>query len=248
MYRSFQSLKGRPPSAATHRLLLKRARALFCWAVSQGYCPINPFAQVTPVGRVNFGKTQLRLDEARRFVSTAFDLFQTAGDKLALGAVTALILGLRTSEIIKRCGRDVDCDGRILWVDFGKTTNARRHLEVPELLRPFLSLLARDAGPEGWLFGTGRRGNPRYRQEVLQAVERVCKAAGVPRVCTHSLRGLYATLAVQAGSVSHAVAASLGHGSFAVTARHYAQTSAIQGAQTAQVLGLLGYGGPDRLE
>ena len=71
-------------------------------------------------------------------------------------------------------------------------------------------------------------------------VRRLCQRAGVPAVCTHSLRGLWATLAVQSGAVSHAVAASLGHQSFEMTERHYAQGSAVANAATARVLGLLG--------
>jgi hypothetical protein len=53
-------------------------------------------------------------------------------------------------------------------------------------------------------------------------VQKLCDAAGVPRVSTHSLRGLHSTLALEAGATASAVAAALGHASFAVTARHYA--------------------------
>ena len=70
-------------------------------------------------------------------------------------------------------------------------------------------------------------------------VQRLCARACVPQVCTHSLRGLFATLAVQSGAVTHAVAASLGHGSFAMTQRHYAQPSAVANAATARVRGML---------
>ena len=45
------------------------------------------------------------------------------------------------------------------------------------------------------------------------------------------------------GAVTHAVAAALGHGSFAVTAKHYAQPSAIDGARTQAALGALGLEG-----
>lgn len=62
----------------------------------------------------------------------------------------------------------------------------------------------------------------------------------MPVVCTHSLRGLWATLAVESGAASHVVAANLGHHSFAVTERHYAQGSAVANAATARVLGMLG--------
>ena len=70
-------------------------------------------------------------------------------------------------------------------------------------------------------------------------VRRLCQRAGVPTVCTHSLRGLWATLAVQSGAASHVVAANLGHHSFQVTERHYAQGAAVKNAATARVLGVL---------
>jgi len=49
---------------------------------------------------------------------------------------------------------------------------------------------------------------------------------------------------VQSGAVSHAVAASLGHGSFSMTAKHYAQPEAISGAHTARVMSMLALGAP----
>jgi integrase len=57
-------------------------------------------------------------------------------------------------------------------------------------------------------------------------VQRICKAAGVPKVTAHTMRGLHSTLAVDRGITSHAVAAALGHGSFKTTADSYAQRDA----------------------
>ena len=61
------------------------------------------------------------------------------------------------------------------------------------------------------------------RYWVLRYVQRLCRAAGVPTVPAHGLRGTQATLAVDAGSTSHLVVAALGHESFTTTARHYAK-------------------------
>lgn len=52
-------------------------------------------------------------------------------------------------------------------------------------------------------------------------------------------RGLYATLAVESGALSETVASSLGHGSFAMTERHYAQASSVSNVKTARVDSLL---------
>jgi integrase len=195
---------------------------------------------VTPIGKVRVGKPQLRIDEARRFAETALTLYTEQGDTLALAALMALLLGLRASEVLLRVARDVDDGGRILWIDGGKTHNARRHLRVPEVLQGHLQKLVSTLGPEEPLFGRGRTGQPHRRQTLHSEVARICVRSGVPKVCPHSLRGLYATLAVESGAVSDAVAASLGHGSFAMTSRHYAQPTAVRNAQTARVLDFLG--------
>lgn len=231
--------KGRIVAAATHHSALVITKVMFRWAVTRGYIRESPFADVRPVGKANVGKKQLRIDEARLFTETAFRLYSQRGDRLALGALTALLLGVRASEVVRRTVRDLDDGGRILWIDAGKTRNARRHLKVPELLRPYLVALAGNRSPSEFLFGMSEQGQPRRRHSLYEAVHRVCDAAGIQRVCTHSLRGLHATLAVESGAVSEQVAASLGHGSFAVTQRHYAQESAVRSAQIERVNSVL---------
>ncbi len=231
---------GKPLSAATHQLDRTAARELYDFAAQRGYIGGNPFKDVKPIGKLKAGKLQLRIDEARQFTAAAIHLFEEENKPVAIGALTALTMGLRTSEVLKRVVRDLDDGARYLWIDQGKTANARRHLEVPELLQPYLLRLAQGKRPEEFLFGLGERsGRPLRRQAMHAVVQRTCRKAGVPRVCTHSLRGLWATLAVGSGVASHAVAASLGHHSFAVTRKHYAQPAAIANAGTARFIGVL---------
>lgn len=229
---------GRVWSASTHRYTLCLAQGFYRWASRRGYVGSSPFRDVRPIGKVNVGKPQLRIEEARRFTSAALTDFEEKRDPLAIGALVALMMGLRTSEVLDRVARDLDDGARYLWIDGGKTVNARRHLEVPELLRPYLLLLAEQKQPDGYLFSVGE--TRRRRQKLWEMVRHLCERAGVPIVCTHSLRGLYATLAVQSGAASHVVAANLGHHSFEMTQRHYAQSSAVSNAATARVLGRLG--------
>lgn len=237
---------GSPPSAATHRYDLWAAKFFFKWAKAHGYVSSNPFADVRAVGKVRVGKPQLRLSEARKFTSSAIQIFEETGRSLPIAALMALSMGLRTGEVLERVVRDLDDDGRFLWVDKGKTENARRHLEVPEPLRPFLLRLARGQPPDAPLFRSHEAGGFFWRSSLHRAVRELCDRAGVPRVCTHSLRGLWATLAVRSGAASHAVAATLGHRSFEVTQRHYAQPSAVANAQTARVTALLSGEGEHR--
>ena len=67
------------------------------------------------------------------------------------------------------------------------------------------------------LFGYHDRNWPR------KWVGRICKAAGVPRVTAHGMRGLHGTLAVETGISAHAVAAALGHESVTTTLQSYAK-------------------------
>lgn len=230
---------GKPPAAASHRMDLKVARHFGKWAVERGLLASNPFLSVKPVGRESTGKPQLRLEEAKRLAATALRNYEEHGDRMALAATVALMMGMRAGEVMARRVRDLDDGGRVLWVDAGKTRNARRHLLVPHVLRPHLSGLAQGRPPEAFLFSVVARGLAPTRQTLHSAVWRLCDAARVPRVCPHSLRGLYATLAVESGAVSDAVAASLGHSSFAVTERHYASAAAVHNARTARVENIL---------
>lgn len=227
-------------AVASQRLDLWLAQCFYRWATRHGYVGVSAFRDVKPVGKVRAGKPQLRIEEARRFTGAAVSYFEEKQNPLAIGALLALTMGLRTSEVLERVVRDLDDGARYLWIDAGKTANARRRLEVPEVVQPYLSQLADGKRPEDWLFGASRSGGPRGKQKMWEMVRRLCQQAGVPVVCTHSLRGLWATLAVESGAASHVVAANLGHHSFAVTERHYAQGSAVANAATARVLGMLG--------
>lgn len=235
---------GQPPAAATHRFYLELAQSFFRWAARKGYVRDDPFANVQPVGRPNRGKKQLRFEEAERFITAGFRLFEEQDDWIALAAITALLLGLRASETLHLRVRDLDCGGTKIWVAAidsyrGKTINARRDPEVPSVLQLRLVKLASGRAPDAYLFGTARTGKPRCRQILNRAVHRICKEADVPRVCVHSLRGLWATAGVRSGAVSHAVAATLGHGSFEVTSKHYVQPGTLENSRTSRLVELL---------
>ncbi len=226
--------RGTPIAAETHHHALRRAKALFRWAVERRYLDRNPFASVKPLGRSNVGKPQLRIDEARRFEATALKMAQD-GDSGALAVLLLLRLGMRRSEVMARVARDIDDDGRILWIPRGKTKNARRRLEIPEELQPLVRRLIKDLAPAALIFGSNRTGGVRAGNYLWFKVREVCRRAQVPAVCPHSLRGLHATLAIAGGATHTAVAAALGHSSFAVTARHYADADTLDNTTARKV-------------
>lgn len=228
---------GEPLAADSHHLLLRRIKHFYKWAVARRYVEQNPFAEVRPIGRARRGKLQLRIDEARRFVAFAIERAQLL-DVGATAALMQIFLGLRPTEAMIRIVRDLDDEGRVLWVPFGKTANARRRLQVPEVLREILLKHAAGKAADEPLLGP--RGEPMHTRSALRhRLMKLCKAADVPRVCPHSLRGLNATLALEAGATAHHVAAALGHASFATTARHYVDASAIANVGLRKVADVL---------
>jgi hypothetical protein len=64
-------------------------------------------------GRRKRGKEQLRVSEARTFIDTCRQLGERR-DAGAIAAMTALLLGLRASEVTDRVVRGLDDDGQLL--------------------------------------------------------------------------------------------------------------------------------------
>lgn len=228
---------GQVMRAQTHRKLLGVAKMFFCWAVRRKYARTNPFAAVKPVGKPRAGKDQLRIDEARRLTQVLLSAAEK-GEEGAVATYMQLVLGLRSSEVLHRQVRDLDDDGRVLWIPSGKTDNARRRLEVTEPLRGLLLRQAKGQPPERRLFG-GDRAQPHFHIWQWRQVRKYCRRAGLQRVCPHSLRGLHSSLAIAAGCTSSVVASALGHGSFAVTAQHYVDPDTLRNTTLRRVANAL---------
>ena len=222
----------------SHHLLLRRIKHFYKWALARRYVQSNPFADVSPIGRPRRGKQQLRIDEARKLVATAMERAKIL-DAGSTAILMQIFLGLRPTEALVRVVRDLDDEGRILWVPYGKTQNAKRRLQIPDALREVLLLHAKDKAADAPLLGPP--GEPMHTRDIIRyKLQGLCAQLGLPRVCPHSLRGLNATLALDAGATAHHVAAALGHASFATTARHYADASSVANAGLRRVADLLG--------
>ena len=220
---------GKPISVATHQWVLLIAKCWGRWLVKAGLAAQNPFSAVEPIGRRSTGKAQLTRDEAQRLSRVAVQKAQ-ASDAAAVGALLMLHMGLRQGEVSSRVGRDVDHDGQVLIIPFGKTATSRRRLKVPQWLQPYLARLASGKAAGELLFSAdGQKLRP--RQYWWRKVHELCDAANVPRVCPHSLRGLHATLAIEEGASGEAVARALGHTSFEITAKHYATPDSVANAR-----------------
>ncbi len=228
---------GRRISTATQHLFLWVARHFWLWAIDKGYAKMNPWMKVRKVGKANVGKPQLRIDETRKLEATAMQR-ASSGDVPALGVLLMLYLGLRQGEVAARVARDIDDDGRVLWVPSGKTKNAKRRLKIPEQIRPLV--LARIAGqePDAPIFYPHHHKTHHNGYYGVQ-LARLCRIAGVPVVCPHSLRGMHATLALEGGATGDAVAKALGHGSFEMTKTHYVSASSVSNNESGRVAAAL---------
>ncbi len=220
----------RAQAVDSQRNILSEARTFLKWCVqTKKWLSTNPLSDIEGVGKRKHGKPQLRIDEARRWLAIAERLAHQ-GDTGAIAAMVTLLLGLRCSEVVERTVRDLDDGGRLLWIPASKTLAGRRTLEVPEILQPHLMALTEAKLPTALLFGQHWRDWPRKQ------VQRICKLARVPMVCAHSMRGLHSTLAIEAGTTSHVVAASLGHESPSTTLRSYVAPGTAQKADARRVL------------
>ncbi len=213
------------------------------WAIGAGVLRRAPPLPM-PMGKKKRGKAMLRKDETRVFIRASL----AAGDPLALAAVTMILTGIRPGEAVTLKVRDLDDGGALLWVaaEGGKTEAATRRIEVDEELQPHLVALAQGKDPNAFLFAfeSQRRrktlNNYKSRRDsLLRRVKALCLEANVPIVVAHSMRGLHATLATDAGITGHAVAANLGHTTFVVTARHYVAPATVATAASRRTRGAL---------
>jgi integrase len=216
-------------AADTHQNSLRDTRAMWTWLGKTGVASSNPWAHVEVVGKRKKGKPQLRMDEARRLVDLCLARQDEPG---AVATLLAFMLAMRIGEIVALVGRDIDDDGRLVWIERGKTKNARRALEVPVILRPALVRMAAEAGQIGRLF-------PFTSNWVTYWTITLAAGAGVQRVTGHGLRGTHTTLATDAGATAHVVAAQLGHGGPAVTREHYIAPGAEDRAIAGKLAGLV---------
>ncbi|MCP4444741.1 MAG: tyrosine-type recombinase/integrase [Myxococcales bacterium] len=229
MYRDVRNLG---KSVDYHRNCLITSRSMAKWLVEEGVIESNPFAEIEGKGKRKKGKTQLTMDESRRFLNACVTyehpILRADGrnrmrtPKLdpqigVTAAMTCLLLGLRCSEIARLSPRSIDEGGTILRVEQTKTEAGKRKLQIPEILQSRMpALVAADI----------------TRNHISNWVHKMCRIAGVTEVGPHALRGTHASLATDAGATGPLVSAALGHASQSVTKGHYTDANAT--AQAAQ--------------
>lgn len=215
--RARELVAGRKPNVATETLRNEAATAsLFArWCVSKRWLRADPFEGIAIEGPRASGKPKLRIDEARKLMGAAL----AEGTHAGLAVALALATGARASELTDRVVRDVDDGCSVLWIECAKTDAGNRRLDIPEELRDRMSALVADRGQAERLFGDVDR------HWLYYHVRRLCKAAGVPVVSPHGLRGTIAELETEARGAA-AARDLLGHEHEAITVRSYAGRAA----------------------
>lgn len=229
----------KPYQPGHHRHTLAQAKSFMDWCVKPArLIPSNPIKDVKGIGVVSVGKEQLTGDESIRFYEwCAYKAHR--GDEAALALVMLLLMALRQGDVRKRVVRDVDLEGTILRVGVGssarsKTKKGDRPRRIPVVLQPLIKKLIEGRSPLEPLF-KGEEGDFRCESWLRSAAHRFCKAADVPYVCPHGLKGTAGTLASEAGALADQVAEYLSHQSKA-TQRHYVAAGAAQEAIGAAAL------------
>jgi integrase len=217
----------------SHHNALKRAATCWRWAQEEGLVSANPWEKVRPIGRPTKGKEQLTIDEGRRLMAACLE--RANKDDAALAILIAQLCALRSMEILSRVVRDVDDGGTKLRVTSSKTDAGVRPVDIPVEIQGFIKMRTVGRHPQELLIADA--GRLSQRQSWLRRnLAMYCELAGVPVVVPHALRGQWATIAYQAGALSHLVAKALGHTSSAVTEAHYAKPEAVAGAKQAERL------------
>ncbi|MFA5061677.1 MAG: tyrosine-type recombinase/integrase [Patescibacteria group bacterium] len=228
--------ESRKLSVDSHRNMLAEAKSFTRWCTEdKRWLKANPLEAVKGKGKRKHGKLQLRIDETRKWVAKALEL-AGQGEEGAIAALLTLYLNLRCSEVVTRVARDVDDNGRVLWVPDSKTEKGKRTQEVPPELRPFLLQLTSGKTADAKLFGCASRDWPRHW------VQRICALAGVPVVCAHGMRGTHSSIAHAFGFTSRAVADAMGHESEKTTIESYTDPSVVANAQQKRMLQVLNGG------
>ncbi|ACM05245.1 site-specific integrase [Thermomicrobium roseum] len=235
LQRFFDSLSGRSANL-TFRLLHR----CFVVGIRWGFLGQNPCDRVVPPA---YQAPPIELPDADA-LARLFRYCLESDDPYAGLVGLSLLCGLRRGEITALRWSDIDLQTGQLsvvrsgqwiagrWVETEPKTRAgRRTIYVGEqgirLLRRQKALVAQlklQAGPawqEHGLVFPGPNGQPLSPSRVAAAVQRICKASGVPPLRHHSLRHASASLALLAGVPLPEVSRQLGHANVSITARVY---------------------------
>ncbi len=237
----------KPVAAATHRATLRTTKEFWRWLVMRKLVKHNPWLHIQPVGRLNHGKPQPTIGQAQKLESYLVAGAQANEGKLAL--LLQLYCGLRSGEVLALKVRDIEqivvSGERVVQVcvERGKTKHARRAARLAPRVGELLVEHIKGRPAEQRVFAADREVPPKGAW-LHKRLAQICQDLGLPTYCPHSLRGLNATIALEGGATMEAIAKVLGHGSVAVTAKHYAKPDSILNASLRRIAEVLSSSSP----
>lgn len=209
-----QCRRGQVKPATVNRELALLSH-MFHKAVDWGYLESNPLQCVQlfkeSPGRIRY----LSDDERERLLEECRHSKSTMLYSIVL---TALLTGLRKSELQNLVWDDVDWSARIQTIVVRETkNNESRHIPISRTLLPVLRALWNQyphstyifAKPDGTAYGNWRR-----------AFESACRRANVKNFRFHDLRHTFASCLGMAGYNAYIIKALMGHKTLEMSARY----------------------------
>lgn len=209
----------------------KILKAVFNFGVELDLLSANPLTfRLASVNRKKYEEV-LSLEELKRLIDGIFAL-----DKKGYRAffLVQLFLGTRYGETAGILRENVDTVNHILHIrqqfkvidDNGerglgklKTDYSQRDIYILEVVRPYLYELVLSTPVGGLIFQHGKK-HPILQFAANRELARLCSSLGIPKITTHKLRKLAATMAIYSGMDPVSTSKMLGHASLDMT-EHY---------------------------
>jgi integrase len=212
------------------RSILTPLSRLFSHAVRRDVIPVSPISKLDRTERPAVWKREQRVlngEEIGRLLDAAAPRYRTL-----LG--TAILTGLRQSELLGLRWRDIDFDDQLIRVRNAIDRNGNdaplktQHAARDVILAPALADVLREhratsafEGPDDYVFAS-RVGTPlHWRNVARRALKPALAQAGIEPLRWHDLRHTFASLLIAGGANIVFTSRQLGHGSSDVTLRVY---------------------------
>jgi integrase len=174
-------------------------------------------------------------------------LFLASVERSSLGSLFKLLIASGARSCEARALREEDVDLPVVyfrtkvrkvvggWVTEPtlKSKTSKRAVTLPPFAAEAIELLLTGQGGLLWHQADG---SPLQAHHVQAELDRICKAAGIPRVTIHGLRHTSATLLAHAGVAPQVIQHRLGHTKIGITMDRYARELTGGDAPAAEVL------------
>ena len=219
--RSAHPTSGRPLAPKTVNDHLALLSTILQKAVDLGYLASNPARGIKKLPLPVPKDTWLRAEEVLVFLSTSREREPDWHPLIFTGFHT----GMRLGELIALRWECIDFSTEQIEVRSSRTRGVttapkgkkRRFVQMSKELAAFLRELPRSPGGLVFVHPDGRQIT---RDMIKRPFERLCKAAGVPRITPHDMRHSYASMLVSWGAPLNVVQMLLGHVDIKTTLRY----------------------------